>query len=161
MSQVIFVTESFSGFIPPHVLDTLGITATSQLLKNRFWWNTLQTDTITYIKNIQIGATAKSFKQLPAGLLQPLPISQRPWSHIAIDFSNWSFFQSLIPLSKLPTAFETDTCLIPVPIHTSVLWSIKRHCFRPRPAVYLRGLEGLLSPAQCQRKLFFWLQSTD
>ncbi len=59
-----------------------GITATFQLLNNRFWWPAIQTDTITFIKNCDICNISKTPHQLPAGLLQPLPIPQRPWGLI-------------------------------------------------------------------------------
>lgn len=51
-----------------------GIAVTVQLVKNRFRWPTLQADVITYIRNCVICQTTKSPRQLPAGLLQPLPI---------------------------------------------------------------------------------------
>ncbi|KAI2660458.1 Transposon Tf2-9 polyprotein [Labeo rohita] len=71
---------------------------------------------------------SKPSRQLPAGLLQPPPIPQHPLSHIAIDFitdlpnsqANTSiltvidrFSKScrLIPLPKLPSAFETTEML--------------------------------------------------
>ncbi len=64
----------------------LGITASIQLLSNKFWWSTLRTGVIAFIKNRVNCNTSKSSKQMPAGLLQPLPVPQRPWSHITIDF---------------------------------------------------------------------------
>ncbi len=105
-----------------------GIAATLQLLNNHFWWPTLQAETITLIRNCSSCNIAKSSHQLPAGLLQPLPIPQRPWSHIAIDFvtnlpvlwghttiltviDRFSKACRLIPLPKLPTAFKTPEAL--------------------------------------------------
>ncbi len=105
-----------------------GIAATIQLLTNRFWWPTLPADTIAHIRNCPTCNMSKSSHQLPAGLLQPLPTPQCPWSHIAIDFvtdlqlsrghttilSNIDRFSKacrLIPLPKLPTALETAESL--------------------------------------------------
>ncbi len=105
-----------------------GIAATIQLLTNCFWWSTLPADTITHIRNCPTCNMSKSSHQLPAGLLQPLPIPQRPWSHIAIDFvtdlppsrghttiltviDRFSKACHLILLPKLPTALETAESL--------------------------------------------------
>ncbi len=105
-----------------------GIAATLQLLNNKFWWSTLRIDTIAFIQNCTICNTSKSPHQLPAGLLHPLPIPQRPWSHIAIDFvtdlpssqghttiltviDRFSKACRLIPLPKLPTDLETAEVL--------------------------------------------------
>lgn len=101
-----------------------GITATAHLLQNQFWWPTLLIDTTKFVQNCTICSTSKTPRQLPAGLLQPLPTPQRPWSHIAIDFitdlpnsqgnttiltiiDRFSKACRLIPLPKLPTSFET------------------------------------------------------
>ncbi|KAL0148450.1 hypothetical protein M9458_056260 [Cirrhinus mrigala] len=105
-----------------------GITATLHLLKNRFWWPTINQDTQAFVKNCTVCNTCKPSRQLPAGLLQPLPIPQRPSSHIAIDFvtdlpnsqgkttiltvvDRFSKSCRLIPLPKLPTALETAETL--------------------------------------------------
>ncbi|KAL0147003.1 hypothetical protein M9458_057527, partial [Cirrhinus mrigala] len=101
-----------------------GIEATLHLLNNRFWWPTLRPDTINFIKNCSICNTTKVPRRLPAGLLQPLPVPQRPWSHIVVDFitdlpssnghttilsvvDRFSKGCHFIPLPKLPTAMET------------------------------------------------------
>ncbi|KAL0152827.1 hypothetical protein M9458_051867, partial [Cirrhinus mrigala] len=105
-----------------------GIEATLDLLSNRFWWPSIRHDTIAFIKNCSICNMAKSPRQLPAGILQPLPIPRRPWSHIAVDFvtdlpssngnttiltvvDRFSKGCRLIPLPKLPTAMETAEAL--------------------------------------------------
>ncbi|KAI2648707.1 Transposon Tf2-6 polyprotein [Labeo rohita] len=105
-----------------------GIEATLDLLNNRFWWPSMRHDTIAFVKNCSTCNMTKSPRQLPAGLLQPLPIPRRPWSHIAVDFvtdlpssnSNTTILTvvdrfskgcRLIPLPKLPTAMETAETL--------------------------------------------------
>ncbi|KAI2667413.1 Transposon Tf2-6 polyprotein [Labeo rohita] len=105
-----------------------GIEATLHLLSNRFWWPNQRTDTIKFIRNCTVCSMTKVLHHLPAGLLQPLPVPQRPWSHIAVDFitdlppfsgyttiltvvDRFSKGCRLIPLSKLPTAMETAEVL--------------------------------------------------
>lgn len=46
----------------------------------------MRADTITFTQNCILYNTNKSSKQLPVGLLHPLLVPHRPWSHIAIDF---------------------------------------------------------------------------
>ncbi len=48
-----------------------GIAATIQLLTNRFWWSTLQADTIAHIRNCPTCNMSKSSHQLPAGAGSP------------------------------------------------------------------------------------------
>ncbi|KAL0199796.1 hypothetical protein M9458_002983, partial [Cirrhinus mrigala] len=105
-----------------------GITTTVQLLTNRYWWPSLQTDTMAFVKECPVCNTSKSTHQLPAGLLQPLPIPRHPWSHIAIDFvtdlppssgyttvltviERFSKACRFIPLPKLPSTLETTEAL--------------------------------------------------
>ncbi|KAL0202690.1 hypothetical protein M9458_000708, partial [Cirrhinus mrigala] len=93
-----------------------------------FWWPSLRPDTITFIRNCSVCNTTKVPHQLPAGLLQPLPVPKHPWSHIAVDFitdlpsshghttiltviDRFSKGCRLIPLPKLPTAMETAETL--------------------------------------------------
>ncbi|KAL0177558.1 hypothetical protein M9458_026452, partial [Cirrhinus mrigala] len=105
-----------------------GIEATVHLLRNRFWWPSLRSDTIVFIKQCVTCNTSKTSHQLPAGLLQPLPIPKRPWSHIALDFvtdlppsqghttilsviDRFSKGCRFVPLPKLPSAMETAEVL--------------------------------------------------
>ncbi len=84
----------------------------------------MRTDTIDFIHRCVTCNESKSPRQLPSGLLHPC----RPWSHLAIDFitdlpksngnptiitviDRFSKACRLIPLSKLPTAFETAESL--------------------------------------------------
>uniref|UniRef100_A0A9J7ZGW9 Gypsy retrotransposon integrase-like protein 1 n=1 Tax=Cyprinus carpio carpio TaxID=630221 RepID=A0A9J7ZGW9_CYPCA len=63
-----------------------GINRTTALVRNSFWWHTLSADVSNYVSACQICAQSRTPRQLPAGLLEPLPIPQRPWSHLSIDF---------------------------------------------------------------------------
>ncbi len=132
-ADLVFVPEPFREplLLQVHASPSSGhpgITATEHLLRNRFWWPTLLTDTTHFIRNCHTCNTTKSLKQSPAGLLQPLPIPRRPWSHIAIDFitdlpnsqgnttiltivDRFSKACRLIPLPKLPSALETAELL--------------------------------------------------
>ncbi|KAI2665814.1 Transposon Tf2-9 polyprotein [Labeo rohita] len=100
-----------------------GIEATLHLLRNRFWWPNQCTDIIEFIRKCSVCNITKVPRHLPAGLLQPLPVPQRPWSHIVVDFitdlprsngfttilsviDRFSKGCRLTPLSKLPTAME-------------------------------------------------------
>src|SRR4029434_5585224 len=77
-----------------------------------------------YVQACAVCATQKSSHQAPAGLLRPLPIPSRPWSHISKDFvsglppsegntvilvivDRFSKAAHFVPLPKLPTAKET------------------------------------------------------
>lgn len=81
-------------------------------------------DITNYVKACQVCAQSKTPKELPSGLLQPLPIPQRPWSHLSIDFvtdlplsngftailviiDRFSKSCRLVPLKGLPTTMET------------------------------------------------------
>ncbi|KAL0181854.1 hypothetical protein M9458_021229, partial [Cirrhinus mrigala] len=110
-----------------------GIKATLHLLNNRYWWPNQRADTVKFVKQCTVCNQTKVPHRLPAGLLQPLPIPQRPWSHIAVDFitdlppsSGYTTILTIVdhfskgcrliplaklPLAKLPTAMETAELL--------------------------------------------------
>ncbi len=81
-------------------------------------------DTIRYVRSCSVCAMSSTPRHLPVGKLVPLPIPQRPWSHMGIDFvtdlpesegktcvlvavDRFSKACKLIPLKGLPSALET------------------------------------------------------
>ncbi|KAK2889879.1 hypothetical protein Q8A73_018179 [Channa argus] len=98
------------------------------LLRRHFWWPSLVKDTREFVAACATCARGKTPKKPPDGLLQPLPIPSRPWSHIALDFVTglppshgnttiltiidcFSKAVHFVPLPKLPTATETAELL--------------------------------------------------
>ncbi|KAI2658554.1 Transposon Tf2-9 polyprotein [Labeo rohita] len=96
-----------------------GIEATIDLLRNRFWWQTLRPDTITFIKNCSVCNTSKVPRQLPAGLSTTSPavdfITDLPASNgqttILSVVDRFSKGCRFIPFPKLPSAMETAEAL--------------------------------------------------
>uniref|UniRef100_A0A3B1ID85 Gypsy retrotransposon integrase-like protein 1 n=1 Tax=Astyanax mexicanus TaxID=7994 RepID=A0A3B1ID85_ASTMX len=115
-----------------HVLDLVhsspssghpGIQRTADLLHRKYWWPTSMEDITRFVKDCEVCAQSKSPRSPPAGLLVPLEIPKRPWSHLGVDFitdlppsngyttilviiDRFSKACRLIPLCKLPTAWE-------------------------------------------------------
>ncbi|KAI2660981.1 Transposon Tf2-8 polyprotein [Labeo rohita] len=100
-----------------------GSKRTLSLLQTRYWWSSMRRDTIRYVQSCSVCARSNSLRMSPAGLLVPLPIPERPWSHLGVDFitdlprsegntcvlvvvDRFSKMCKLIPLSGLPTAME-------------------------------------------------------
>jgi hypothetical protein len=51
-----------------------------------YWWLSLKQDARSYIADCDICQRMKVPRYKPYGLLNPLPISDRPWQDISIDF---------------------------------------------------------------------------
>ena len=101
-----------------------GSTRTCNLFSQRFWWPSLRRDVREFIRACPTCNQNKSSNQPPAGLLQPLPVPSRPWSHVSLDFvtglppsdgmsviltivDRFSKMAHFVPLPKLPSAKET------------------------------------------------------
>ncbi|KAF7640917.1 hypothetical protein LDENG_00005500 [Lucifuga dentata] len=89
----------------------------------------MERDTWEFVSACTVCARSKSSHQPPHGLLRPLPVPSRPWSHIALDFvtglppsqgntiiltiiDRFSKAVHFVALPKLPTARETADLLI-------------------------------------------------
>ncbi|KAI2645188.1 Transposon Tf2-11 polyprotein [Labeo rohita] len=105
-----------------------GSQRTLSLIQSRYWWPSMRRDTIRYVQSCSVCAMSTSPRQLPTGKLVPLPIPQRPWSHIGVDFvtdlpaaegntcilvmvDRFSKMCKFFPLKGLPTAMETAEIL--------------------------------------------------
>ena len=106
-----------------------GANRTLTLLKRQFWWPSMDKDTRAFVAACTTCSRSKASHRAPAGLLHPLPIPNRPWSHIALDFvtglppsqgkttimtvvDRFSKAAHFVPLPKLPSALETAKHLV-------------------------------------------------
>ena len=67
----------------------LGQTKTQQLVKSRYYWPTWRKDVERYVRNCNKCQRAKNPRDKTPGLLKPLPIPERPWQHISMDFRSF------------------------------------------------------------------------
>ncbi|KAK3560904.1 hypothetical protein QTP86_022882 [Hemibagrus guttatus] len=101
-----------------------GILRSTQLTLRRFWWPSLRTDVERFVRSCSTCAQSRVSRQLPEGLLEPLPTPQCLWSHLSVDFltdlpnsggfttvmvvvDRFSKACKLIPLKGSPTAMQT------------------------------------------------------
>jgi len=106
-----------------------GVRRTLALLKQRFWWASIEEYSKEFIAAYQSCAQHKAARHAPSGLLQPLPIPHRPWSHVSLNFvtglppsdgnttiltivDRFSKTAQFVPLPKLPSAKETAELML-------------------------------------------------
>jgi transposase InsO family protein len=73
-------------------------------LRSRFFWPTMAKEVQSYIHTCESCQRNKPSNQLPAGLLQPLPIPDRPWQTVTMDFIG--------PLPTTPRGFDSVTVFV-------------------------------------------------
>uniref|UniRef100_A0A3B3INX7 Gypsy retrotransposon integrase-like protein 1 n=1 Tax=Oryzias latipes TaxID=8090 RepID=A0A3B3INX7_ORYLA len=105
-----------------------GVKRTLFRVTERFWWPDMKKDVSEFVSACSVCAQQKSSNAPPAGLLLPLPIPQRPWSEISVDFvtglpesqgntvvltvvDRFSKMTKFFALPKLPTAKQTAELL--------------------------------------------------
>ena len=63
----------------------LGTAKTLELVKRQFYWNAMDKEVKEYVTSCLQCQRDKPSNQAPIGLLQPLPIPERPWSSVSMD----------------------------------------------------------------------------
>ena len=63
----------------------LGVAKTIDLVKRHFYWPKMDSEINTYVTSCLSCQTNKPTSQMPMGLLQPLPIPERPWQQVTMD----------------------------------------------------------------------------
>jgi len=98
-------------------------------IKQRFWWPAMKKEVSEYVAACPVCARNKTSSQAQMGLLQPLPVPLRPWSHISMDFETglppskgnttvltvvdrFSKMAHFIPLLRLPSAKKTAEVML-------------------------------------------------
>ncbi|KAJ8007803.1 hypothetical protein DPEC_G00097980 [Dallia pectoralis] len=61
-----------------------GSRRTLAFIRRRFWWPSMVKDVPEFVAACAACAQGKTPRQDPSGLLQPLPIPRRPWSHVSL-----------------------------------------------------------------------------
>ena len=90
-------------FHEPPYSGHLGYNKTLQNLKQIYWWYGMSAQLKHFINSCHSCQRNKPFLQKLAGLLQPLPIPQRPWSSISMDL-----------ITQLPTTKDGYDAIITV-----------------------------------------------
>src|SRR3954466_15877898 len=63
-----------------------GIERTYEAIHCLFYWPRMNNDVRNYVKSCDTCQRIKASQQVPAGLLQPLPIPAQPWDQVSMDF---------------------------------------------------------------------------
>ncbi|OJD21287.1 hypothetical protein ACJ73_07374 [Blastomyces percursus] len=61
-----------------------------RLVMERYYWKRMGLDIDQYVANCHTSRRSHRPRDLPPGLLKPLPIPQRPWQHISMDFMSFT-----------------------------------------------------------------------
>jgi RNase H-like domain found in reverse transcriptase/Reverse transcriptase (RNA-dependent DNA polymerase)/Integrase zinc binding domain/Chromo (CHRromatin Organisation MOdifier) domain/Retroviral aspartyl protease len=59
---------------------------TLELVSRQFWWPKLRQFVISFVESCIVCSRSKSSHHRPFGLLKPLPVPDRPWGSISMDF---------------------------------------------------------------------------
>lgn len=74
-----------------------------------FYWSKLRAEVKEYVRSCDVCQRVKTGHQFPGGLLQPLPILDKVWEHISLDF-----------IDRLPFSLGKDCIMVVVDRLTKV-----------------------------------------
>jgi hypothetical protein len=80
--RALILSEHHDAVTAGHV----GFEKTYELIHRRFYWPNMYNDVKVYVATCAVCQRTKSQNLRPAGLLQPLPIPQRRWQVVTMDF---------------------------------------------------------------------------
>lgn len=98
-----------------------GIRRTTKRIRERYWWPGLDQYVLNYVCSCEACARTKAMRHKPYGPLRFLPVAERPWSSISMDFieglpESGSFDSILVVVDRLtkmalfvPTCKDLDT----------------------------------------------------
>jgi len=66
-----------------------GTRKTKQIVQARYYWRRMDDDIKRFIRNCHACRRSTVPRDKTPGLLHPLPIADRPWQHISVDFKSF------------------------------------------------------------------------
>ena len=111
-----------------NIIGHFGQFKTAQYIRRCFWWPSMSHDIELYCKTCSICVTTKDANSKPAGLLHSLPIPDRLWQSIGMDF-----------MGPLPKLNNFDYLLVIIDQLTSQV-----HCVPTPMTVPTRGIAWLI-----------------
>lgn len=122
----------------------LGTAKTIRAVTQKFFWPGMQEDIMQYVRSCDACQRNKPSHQVPAGLLQPLPVPDEPWSDISMDLitslpKSRSGFDAIVVfvdrLSKMIHAAATHTTCTASDLARIMLREVARHHGVPKSIV--------------------------
>jgi hypothetical protein len=87
-----------TGFLRTRIIQEAHSTAltahpgknkTRKIVSQRYWWPKMTDNIDRFVANCEMCRRTTIPRDKPPGLLQPLPIPERPWQHLSMDFKSF------------------------------------------------------------------------
>ena len=137
---------------------------TLELLKRTYFWPSLQADVDRFVRNCHTCQRSRTPRHAPFGILRPLPIPDRPWEDIAMDFvtglpASQGYDAIWVVVDRLTKARHLVPCCSSIDAaglvdlfiqHIFRLHGLPTRSPRPRPSSYL-GEEDMAGRGETER----------